>query len=128
MASIKDIQVDITELTKGIDKIKEHFSPKDYAAVTMMMENIAKKGENYAKENRPWIDRTGEARKRLIGYSNWPDSSHVEAIVAHQVEYGVFLELSHQRKYAILEDAINNAYDKEGKKALQSLMKKIVGG
>lgn len=126
MSKLQDIQIDITEFTQGIEHMKEQFNRKEYSAITMMMETIAKGAENHAKENRPWQDRTGEARRRLIGYSHWANESQVEAIVAHQVDYGVFLELAHQRNYAILEESIQNAYDVEAQRALQSLIQKLV--
>ena len=61
---------------------------------------------NYAKTNKRWVDRTGNARAGLHGGSYWESSTVLKAYVAHGMEYGIFLELANSRKYAILEESI----------------------
>ena len=49
----------------------------------------------------PWTDRTGAARRNLHSWSA-PFGLGVTFYVAHGVPYGVFLELLHQGRFAIL--------------------------
>lgn len=57
--------------------------------------------ERYAKENRPWTDRTGAARRGLFA-SSYMTANELVILVAHTVYYGVYLELLQAGKYAIL--------------------------
>lgn len=68
--------------------------------------------ELYAKENRRWQDRTGDARKGLVGKSARTENEITASI--HQdlygqtgKEYGYWLENAHGKKYAILEETRN---------------------
>lgn len=102
----KEIEIDISEVLKAFEGIDKKFSPTNYSAITMLLETAAKKMESWAKMNRTWTDRTNRARLGLTGYAYWEDKNIVSAIIAHTVSYGVFLELAHQKKYAILEKTI----------------------
>ncbi|MBQ5544206.1 MAG: hypothetical protein IIU00_00865 [Clostridia bacterium] len=57
--------------------------------------------EQYAKANRPWIDRTGNARRTMEGQSE-RTGQVVSMGVAGHMPYSVFLELDYGQKYAIL--------------------------
>lgn len=61
--------------------------------------------EGYAKQNRPWTDRTGDARKRLTCTAQAIDEG-VEISLSHGVDYGLWLELAHEQNYAILRPTI----------------------
>lgn len=61
--------------------------------------------EQYAKQNRPWTDRTGDARKRLKCTAEAIDEG-VEISLSHGVDYGLWLELAHEQNYAILRPTI----------------------
>lgn len=61
--------------------------------------------EGYAKQNRPWTDRTGDARKRLKCTAKAIDEG-VEISLSHGVDYGLWLELAHEQNYAILKPTI----------------------
>jgi hypothetical protein len=67
--------------------------------------------QNYARTNKRWKDQTGNARAGLNGGSFWETMAILKIFVAHSVEYGPFLELAHDRKYQILEEAINEVKD-----------------
>lgn len=54
-----------------------------------------------AQRNRPWIDRTGHARQRIKGYCVRTENG-VRIYLAHGVDYGVYLEFAHEKKYAII--------------------------
>lgn len=83
----------------------------------------AKKFEGYAKVNRKWTDRTGDARKRLTGRTeSFPLGQRI--ILSHGVEYGIWLELANDKNFAIIEPTIN-ALSKEAIEGLYHLMYKI---
>jgi len=67
--------------------------------------------ENYAKTNKRWTDRTGNARAGLHGGYYWENPETLKTYIAHGVSYGVFLELANDGKYAILEESINKYKD-----------------
>lgn len=71
----------------------------------------AGKAERYAKLNRPWTDRSREARRRLKGQHFWETDTQMKVAIAHGVDYGVYLELANDGKYAILEPTMNEVKD-----------------
>jgi hypothetical protein len=75
------------------------------AAVQMFADTKAQYLQGEAQENRPWTDRTGEARKRLRG-SYEKTVTGYRLVLAHGVDYGQWLELAHEKRYAIIEPTI----------------------
>lgn len=74
--------------------------------------------EKEMKQDAPWQDRTGNARKGLKG-SSAMDDDNITITVGHSVDYGVYLELADDGKYAILKptadknrDAIYKSYER----------------
>lgn len=61
--------------------------------------------ESYAKEKAPWQNRTGHARQRLQGKSVRSEESWTITL-SHGVDYGVYLEQAHEKKYAIIQPTI----------------------
>src|SRR5436190_3258376 len=62
--------------------------------------------ENWAKENAPWTDRTGDARERL--HATVEETGPIGTIVlAHGVDYGLWLEIANGGRYAIIAPAID---------------------
>lgn len=92
-------RIDDSDLRAGLQDFKK------VAAVRIYAETQAKALEGHAKQNRPWTDRTGDARKRLTGYvTDIPKGYRIN--LAHGVDYGIWLELAMEKKYAILEPTI----------------------
>lgn len=58
--------------------------------------------QNWARENRPWNDDTGNARAGLNGGSFWANPYILLIYIAHSMEYGVYLELANDSKNEIL--------------------------
>lgn len=114
------IRMDISKLLLNLESAET----KSQVAIRMFAQEGAKKFENYAKMNRPWIDRTGHARQRLKGWAEiFKDK--VRIYIGHGVDYGVYLELCHEKRYAILQPTLN-ALSKEvidGYKVLMRYMK-----
>lgn len=73
--------------------------------VSAYAHTVSKDLEGYAKSHRPWTDRTGHARQRLTGYVQ-ETSTGFRIIIAHGVDYGIWLELAKEKKYAILEPTV----------------------
>lgn len=61
--------------------------------------------ENYAKQNAPWTDRTGDARERL--HATVEETGPIGTIVlSHGVDYGIWLEVANQGRYSIIPETI----------------------
>lgn len=94
-------RIDSADLQKNLNKLPE----KVNMAVGIYAKTASKTMENYAKQNAPWTDRTAHARQRLTG-----DASEVEKgwqiELSQGVDYGVFLELAHEKRFAILQPTV----------------------
>lgn len=101
MAQAMSFQFDPSDM---IGKINQA-ATKSEAAIAMYANNAALTLQNYARENRPWTDRTGHARQRLTG-SVARVAEGYQIILAHGVDYGKWLELAHEKKYAIIQPTI----------------------
>ena len=101
MAQVRGFEFDPKDM---INKINQA-ATKSEAAIAMYADNAALTLQNYAREHRPWTDRTGHARQRLTG-SVARVSQGYQIILAHGVDYGKWLELAHEKKYAIIQPTI----------------------
>lgn len=77
-------------------------------SLRIITDTAAKKMANWAKENAIWTDRTANARQRMSGKGYWEDNHTLVCAVMHNVDYGIWLELAHAKKFAILEQAIES--------------------
>lgn len=85
--------------------------------------DCARQAEDYAKRNRPWTDRTGNARRTLEGVfvpgglsdgdggikrgTSGSAATHTYSLgVVGHMPYSVFLELGYGQNYAILHPTI----------------------
>lgn len=95
------VHIDDSDLVNGMSR----FEMKTLQALRAYSETAAMTFQNYAKQNRPWTDRTGQARQRLTGYvEEIPEGFRIN--IAHGVDYGIWLEYAHEMKYAILEPTV----------------------
>lgn len=78
------------------------------AALQIVSDTAAKKMADWAKENKPWETRTGHAVEQLSGNAYWQNKDILVTAVMHNVDYGIWLELAHEKKYAVLEKAIES--------------------
>lgn len=102
-----------SELDGNLDKL----AVKMGAMVLMYASTKASELQSKMKVNRPWTDRTGMAKATLNTVVSRPDQNTVRITLAHGVEYGIWLELAHERNYAIIGPTINT----EGPKVVQDL-------
>ena len=93
--------------TKDVLKRLEQMQAKTRASLQIIADTAAKSMEKYAKTNARWTDRTGNARQRLKGSTRWEQEALIAAI-SHNVDYGMWLELCNEKKYAILEEALDS--------------------
>lgn len=63
--------------------------------------------ESWMKANASWTDRTGNARQTLSAEVEDVSLDMVKIVLAHGVEYGVWLEIAHAGAYSILGPAID---------------------
>ncbi len=62
--------------------------------------------EQYAKDEAPWTDRTGNARQTLRSWSETLANDVVALYVEHGMDYGIHLERRWGGRYAILMPTI----------------------
>lgn len=80
---------------------------KTMAALALYADTVTKDMEGYAKTNREWTDRTSHARNALNG--NVQDMGNAKRCnISHGVDYGIYLEICNEGKYAILEETVDN--------------------
>lgn len=111
------------------DELLSHFldaHEKAAAAIKGFAETGAKKLEAYAKENARWKDRTGDARRRLKGSAEQVKNGY-QLSLAHGVDYGIWLELAMERRYAIIEETIQKVGEEEVMPAFEKFMDKLGG-
>ncbi len=61
--------------------------------------------ENRAKANRPWTDRTGQARASITGTTE-ADALSIRGALAIGADHGIFLEKANGGKYAIIWNTV----------------------
>lgn len=110
-----------------LNKALEEAKPKLRTAALMYALKEADKLRTYMQVNRPWTDRTGEAKRRLNATVSQESQDIIRITLAHGVSYGYWLEVAHEKKYSIIGPTIKI----EGPRVMEGftgLMKKIMGG
>ena len=89
-------------LCKNLDKMSQKLG----AVILMYSNTKANELQAYMKRNRPWTDRTGMAKALLNAKVSQPSSNVVRITLAHGVDYGLWLELAHEKRFAIVKPTI----------------------
>lgn len=113
---------DLSGLLEGMTSAEDRVD----AAVRRLAEVGAIKLEDSAKQNARWEDRTGDARRRLKG-DVLPVSNGYKLRLAHGVDYGKWLELAHEKRYAIIEETIQKVGSDEIMPAFRRLLDRLGG-
>ncbi len=71
------------------------------AGIGLLAKTEAERMERYAKRNRPWKDRTGNAKNSIQGDFGW-EGDVCKITLSGGMDYSVHLELAREKKYAIL--------------------------
>ena len=87
--------------TSSMKQRLEQLPVKTQKALMAYGRTAAMKLQEEAQKNRPWRDRTAQARQRMKGYCVKTDTG-IRIYLAHGVGYGVFLEFSNEKKYAVI--------------------------
>lgn len=114
------IDWDNSQLRKNIDKM----ATKAGVVVLMYANTKAGQLESLMKQRRPWTDRTNMAKQMLSVRVSQPNENTIRMTLAHGVNYGIWLELAHEKNYAIVGPTIRQ----EGPKfvsELNGLMSKL---
>ena len=98
------LDYDTSSLKKNIDEM----SIKLGAVVLMYSATKASELQAKMKVNRPWTDRTGMAKATLNVKVSQPSQDIVRITLAHGVDYGIWLELAHEKNYAIISPTIRD--------------------
>lgn len=98
----KSVKFNMGGLTGGISSLES----KAKTALKMYANQSALKLQNYARVNAPWQNRTGNARQTLTGTVDTFTDEKVVLKLAHGVDYGKWLELAHNKKFAIIPQTI----------------------
>lgn len=61
--------------------------------------------QNYARQNAPWQDQTGNARNGLMAEAFKDDRGH-GIVLFHTMPYGIWLETRWSGKYQIIEPTV----------------------
>lgn len=82
------------------------------ASLMSDLTRVAADIEAYMKDNAPWQDRTGDARRGLQARANQTGKGNFSIIANHTVSYGGFLETgtSRMQPYPILGPALQSHY------------------
>lgn len=92
----------------------EQYGNRVLTTVAGIAQYTATAMQNDAKANAPWTDRTGNARTGLFGTSEADFAKKVVTIyLSHGaiVSHGVFLELAHNGRYAIIMRTMQAHYE-----------------
>jgi hypothetical protein len=96
----------------GIENGNDNLHKKLYA----VLQYEAPKVEAAMKQNAPWTDQTGNARQGL-GAQAYDTHEGLGIVLYQSVSYGIWLELAHGAKYAIILPTVES----EGPRVMQSI-------
>lgn len=75
------------------------------AAINMKAETEAVRLQGHMQTQRPWTDRTGQAKRTLSAEAE-RKSNAIVITLAHGVEYGKWLEIRWNERYSIIKPTI----------------------
>ena len=116
------IRFDISGMVNGLTSAQDRAE----AAIRMYAETGAQKLQTKAKNNAPWTDRTGRARAGLNSYVSAVANGYRIAL-AHGVNYGIWLELAHEKRFSIIPQTIEYVGTFEIMPGFQNLLNRLGG-
>lgn len=99
------------------------FETKIHARLEAITHYAAADMEAMAKSNAPWRDQTSNARNGLRGIPVIVPGKSYEAVLAHSVPYGIWLEVRWAGKYAIIMPTIRAESVK-----MAAMLRGVIGG
>lgn len=88
-------------------ELTENYAQAVFQAGRRVADEKAKSMELWMKSNAPWTDRTGRARATLSAVVSDSGLYTSEIKISHGVSYGVWLEVAHGGKYAIISRTVD---------------------
>lgn len=98
---------------RGADEVRRNmavYGGKVHDAVRAVANYWAGVLEAYAKDEASWTDRTGNARQGLHTFIEELAQDTVALYLSHGVEYGKYLELRWQGRFAIIMPTLESHY------------------
>lgn len=98
-------RIDISRAVCGMSE----YQKKVTYAVESYGRTSANRMAQYARQNRPWTDRTRHARRGLMPIAEWAGSKFKSGI-RHSVSYGIYLEnriFSRKGRLSILKPTLD---------------------
>ena len=95
------VEYDDKRLRRNIDDFSLNFR----RAVMAVTDRRAAIATTWMRTNARWTDRTGAARSGLFA-TPIHAGSYEEILLAYSVNYSIWLETAHDRKYAIIQPAM----------------------
>lgn len=96
------MDINIEEVLNGFARLATENKEK----LDKYAEKSGLKLEAYAKQNTPWQNITGQARRTLKGGKEW-EGDKVDIYISGNMEYSPYLEYKNDGKYAILKPTID---------------------
>lgn len=93
------------------------------AGIQLFGDTAGKNMEAKAKMNAPWTDRTGAARNSIQGGFQWNGENGL-IYISGNVDYFKYLELYHEKKWAILWPTITE-HQSEILNAFEGMLNKV---
>lgn len=112
-------RMDFDGLLNGLDV----FNSRAEAAMSMYVDTAALTLQDYMRAHAPWTNRTGQARQRLTSTASKVSKGY-QITLSHGVDYGVFLELAHEKRFAIIQPTITSK-GPEVMKGFQNLLGRL---
>ena len=106
------LRVEIDDVLAGL----RYYGTSVHSCLNTVGRNAASRMEDYAKQNRPWTDRTGNARRTMEGVFAWDpenmpghSSGDICSVgVEGHMPYSVFLELGYGGRYSVLAPTVHH--------------------
>lgn len=77
-------------------------------ALFQLAQRYAAEIEAWMKDNAPWTDRTGNARQALYAEAERLTGQAAEIILAHGMDYGLWLELANAGRFSVISPALDH--------------------
>lgn len=97
MARRGGIRIDTSQVTRNLNSFRDTTIKRSVVGMQVKVAN----DENRAKSNRPWRDRTGQARTSIMGTFEEEDGV-IRGALAIGADHGKYLELANGGNYAII--------------------------
>jgi len=106
-----------------VNRALNRFANDVQGVLVRIAERWAPVVEAYAKDNRNWTDRTGNARAGLHTLVEEMANQTVVLWLSHGVDYGLYLELAFAERYAIIEPTLQQHYN-----PIMRMLREVFGG